>query len=54
MSKLAMLWVIAMVAVIVGADVLFFRHDFRARMIANIAIVIVFGVVYLTWLRQPR
>lgn len=45
------LYVLAMVAVIVGVDVLFFRQDFWARLMANIGIVLVFGAFYLRFLR---
>jgi hypothetical protein len=41
------LFVLALVAVVVGADVLFFRHQFWARLIANVGIVLVFGAFYL-------
>jgi hypothetical protein len=39
--------VFALVAVVVGVDVLFFRHHFWERLIANVGIVLVFGVIYL-------
>jgi preprotein translocase subunit SecE len=38
-------YVLAMVAVIVGADILFFRHHASERLIANIGIVLVFAAV---------
>lgn len=41
-----MLYVVAMIAVVVGVDVLFFRHQFWARLAANIGIVLVFGAFY--------
>jgi hypothetical protein len=44
--------VLAMVAVIVGVDVLFLRHHTSARLISNVAIVLVFAVVYLLFLRR--
>jgi hypothetical protein len=47
------LYVLAMVAVIVGVDVLFFRHQFWERLIANIGIVLVFGAFYWRFLRRP-
>ena len=46
------LYVLAMVAVVVGADVLFFRHRFWERLIANVLIVLVFGAVYWRFVRQ--
>jgi len=47
------LYVLAMVVVIVGVDVLFLRHHFRARLIANIGIVAVFLAVYFAFIRRP-
>ena len=47
-----MLYVLAMIGVVVGVDVLFLRHHFWPRLIVNIAIVLVFGVVYLRFLRH--
>jgi hypothetical protein len=46
------IFVIALVVVVVGADVLFFRHDIVARLIANVGIVLVFVVFYLVFLRR--
>jgi hypothetical protein len=39
----AALYVLALVAVIVGVDVLFLRHHVVARLISNVAIVLVFA-----------
>jgi hypothetical protein len=41
------LYVLALVAVVVGVDVLFLRHRFWARLIVNVAIVGVFWAFYL-------
>jgi hypothetical protein len=41
------LYVVAMVAVIVGLDVAFFRNRFWERLIANIGVVLVFVAFYL-------
>jgi hypothetical protein len=46
------LYVLAMVAVVIGVDVLFFRHQFWARLIVNVGIVLVFAAVYLRFLRR--
>jgi hypothetical protein len=46
-TAVLVLYVIAMVAVIVGVDVAFFRNRFWERLIANIGIVLVFGAFYL-------
>ena len=45
------LYVMAMVAVIVGVDIGFFRHRFWERLMANIGIVLLFGAFYLRFLR---
>ncbi|MBO0822946.1 MAG: hypothetical protein J2P27_03685 [Actinobacteria bacterium] len=37
------LYVLAMVAVVVTVDILFFRHHVTERLIANVGIVVVFG-----------
>jgi hypothetical protein len=48
------LYVLAMVGVVVGVDVLFLRHQLWARLITNIGIVLVFVVFYLRFLKRPR
>ena len=47
------LYVLAMVAVVVGVDVLFFRHHFWGRPIVNVGIVLVFAAFYLRFLKRP-
>ena len=47
------LYVLALIAVVVGVDILFFRHHFWERLIVNVGIVLVFGAVYLRFLRRP-
>ncbi len=47
------LYVLALVAVVVGVDVLFFRHHFWARLLVNVGIVLVFGAFYLRFLKRP-
>jgi preprotein translocase subunit SecE len=47
------LYVVAMAAVIVGVDLLFFRNRFWERLIVNVGIVLVFAAFYLTFLRPP-
>jgi flagellar biosynthesis protein FlhB len=47
------LYVIALVAVVVTVDVLFFRHHFLERLMANVGIVLVFAAFYLTFLKRP-
>ncbi|MFC0449169.1 hypothetical protein [Rhodococcus jostii] len=46
-----MLYVLALVAVVVGVDVLFFRHHFWERLLVNVGIVLVFAAFYLRFLR---
>ena len=46
------LYVLAMVAVVVGVDVLFFRHHFWARLAVNVGIVLVFAAFYLRFLKR--
>ena len=48
-----MLYVLAMVAIVVGVDVLFLRHHLWARLIVNIGIVLVFAAVYWRFLKRP-
>jgi hypothetical protein len=47
------LYVLALVAVVVGADVLFFRHHFWERLMANVGIVAVFVAFYMRFLKRP-
>ena len=47
------LYVAALVAVVVGVDILFFRHHFWERLIVNVGIVLVFVVFYLRFLKRP-
>jgi hypothetical protein len=47
------LYLVAMVAVIVGVDFVFFRNRFWERLIVNIGIVVVFAAFYLRFLRRP-
>ena len=55
MGKQAMiaLYVMAMVAVIVGTDLLFFRNRFWERLMVNIGIVLVFAAFYWRFFRAP-
>jgi hypothetical protein len=47
------LYVLALVAVVVGVDVLIFRHHFWARLMVNVGIVLIFGAFYLRFLKRP-
>ena len=48
-----LLYVLALVAVVVGVDVLFFRHQFWERLIVNVGIVLVFAAFALRFLKRP-
>jgi hypothetical protein len=50
-SATAALYLIVMVAVVVGVDVLFFRGQFWERLAVNIGIVLVFVAFYFRFLR---
>jgi hypothetical protein len=45
------LYVLALVAVVVVVDILFFRHHFWERLIVNVGIVLVFGAFYLRFVK---
>jgi len=47
------LYVVAMAAIIVGVDVVFFRNRFWERLTVNIGIVLVFVAFYWRFLRRP-
>jgi hypothetical protein len=47
-----LLFVVVLVAVVVGVDVLFFRHHLWERLIVNIGIVLVFAAFYLRFFKQ--
>jgi len=46
------LYVLTMVAVVVGMDLLFFKDHFWERLMANVGIVLVFGAFYLRFLKH--
>ena len=46
-QAVGVLYAVAMVAVIVGVDLAFFRNRFWERLMVNIGIVLVFGAFYL-------
>ena len=47
------LYVLALIAVVVGVDVLLFRHHIWERLIVNIGIVLVFAAFYFRFLKGP-
>jgi len=46
------LYLLVMAGVVVGVDVLFFKHQFGARLGANVGIVLVFLVFFVTFLKR--
>jgi hypothetical protein len=46
------LYAVLMVAIVVAVDFLFFRYQFRERLLANIVIVLVFAVFYFVFLKR--
>lgn len=51
-SAVVALWVVAIVAVVVGVDVAFFRHHVWERLAANVGIVLLFVAFYFRFLRH--
>jgi hypothetical protein len=47
------LYVLALVAIVVSVDVLFFRNRFWERLMVNVGIVLVFAAFYLRFLKRP-
>lgn len=47
------LYVLALVAVVVGVDLLFFRSRFWERLMVNVGIVLVFAAFGLRFLKRP-
>ena len=47
------LYVLVMVALIVGVDVLLFKHHFWPRLAVNVGIVLIFAAVYFRFLKRP-
>jgi hypothetical protein len=51
--RTGVLYVLALVAVVVGLDILFFRHHFFERLIVNVGRVLIFAAFYLRFLKRP-
>jgi hypothetical protein len=47
------LYVLLLIVVVVGVDVLFFRNHIWERLAANIGIVLIFGAVYFRFVKRP-
>lgn len=48
-----MLYVVAIAAIIVGVDFVFFKNRFWERLMVNIGVVLVFAAFYLRFLTRP-
>ena len=48
------IYVLALVGVVVGVDILFFEHRLWARLIVNIGLVFVFALFYLRFRHALR
>ncbi len=46
------LYVLVLVGVVVGVDVLFFRNRFWERLMVNVGVVLVFAAFYLRFLKS--
>jgi hypothetical protein len=46
------LYVVALIAVVVSVDLLFFKNRIWARLLANIGIVLLFAAFYLRFLKK--
>jgi hypothetical protein len=51
-KEVVVLYVLALVTIVVGVDVLFFRHRFWERLMVNVGIVLVFAAFYLRFLKR--
>ncbi|MDR0477452.1 MAG: hypothetical protein LBH14_05900 [Desulfobulbaceae bacterium] len=47
------LYILAMIALIVGVDFLFLKNRFWERLMVNIGIVLVFAACYFRFLKNP-
>jgi len=47
------LYVVALIAVIVSVDLLFFKNRLWERLMVNIGIVLVFAAFYLRFMKNP-
>jgi uncharacterized membrane protein YfcA len=52
-KAVAVLYALAMVAVVVGVDVLCLRHHVLERLLVNVGIVLVFAAFYLVFVKRP-
>jgi hypothetical protein len=52
-NMIVALYVVVVIVVIVGADLLFFRNRFWDRLMWNIGIVLMFAAIYLRFIKNP-
>ncbi|SDB83615.1 hypothetical protein GA0111570_104167 [Raineyella antarctica] len=52
LTMASVLYVLVMVVLVVGVDLLFFRGHLWPRLMANVGIVLVFAAFYFRFLRQ--
>lgn len=52
-KSISVVYVLVMIAVIVGVDLVFFRNRFWERLLVNIGVVLVFVAFYLRFFRNP-
>ena len=51
-NAVSAIYVLVMVVVIVGVDILIFRHHLWPRLAANVGIVLVFGALYFRFVKR--
>jgi hypothetical protein len=47
------LYMLALVSVMFGLDILFFKHRLWERLVVNVLIILVFAAFYLRFLKRP-
>ena len=52
-NTLVVLYIVVLIAVVVGVDLLYFRNRFWERLMVNIGIVLVFTAFYFRFLKSP-
>jgi hypothetical protein len=52
-QAVVVLCVLALIAAVVGVDVLFFRNQFWERLMVNAGLVLVFAAFFLRFLKRP-
>jgi hypothetical protein len=52
-SMFIVLYIVVLIAVVVGVDLLFFKNRLWERLMVNVGIVLVFAAFYLRFLKTP-